>query len=292
MIIDCHMHLNQNMLSLPKMLAGMNANGIDKTVLIADMVESFSLGTWPERAGVDLLRLGLYYFNPLGRSACDMLTIDKKGHFVLLGKKYRIIAKPDNAAVAAAIEEHPDRFMGWMFINPSADPDYMSELERWSSNPAMIGVKAHPFWHDYPVRLLEPAAAWCRERGYPMLIHLGSRRGSGDYRRLPEKYPGLKIVYAHAGIPYFRKLWAYIRDMKDVHVDLSSVYLDRKLVRKAVDFLGPGKCLYGTDGPYSRKPVGEDYDYGWIKGWVESLPLSDREREMIFGGNFQALRKR
>ncbi|MDI6874581.1 MAG: hypothetical protein QME89_09740 [Actinomycetota bacterium] len=72
-------------------------------------------------------------------------------------------------------------------------------------------------------------------------------------------------------------------------MDLSSPYLSPGLVRWAVDFLGPGKCLYGTDGPYGEQAPGEDYDYGWIKGWVEALPLSAGEKEMIFSGNFLSI---
>ena len=62
-------------------------------------------------------------------------------------------------------------------------------------------------------------------------------------------------------------------------------------MREAVDFLGADKCLYGTDGPYGQQGSGEDYDYGLIKGWIEALPLSDREFEKIFSENFQGIIK-
>jgi predicted TIM-barrel fold metal-dependent hydrolase len=150
-------------------------------------------------------------------------------------------------------------------------------------------VKAHPFWHRYPISSLDGVAAWCKEHGYPLLIHLGCREGSGDYQRLPERFPGLKLLYAHAGIPYFQRLWAYIKDKDNVYVDISSLYLNQNLMREAVDFLGAGKCLYGTDGPYGHQNPGGDYDYGLIKGWVEALPLSDREFEKVFSTNFQEI---
>jgi predicted TIM-barrel fold metal-dependent hydrolase len=57
----------------------------------------------------------------------------------------------------------------------------------------------------------------------------------------------------------------------------------------AVDFLGADKCLYGTDGPYGSQSPGGDFDYGLIKGWVESLPLSDQQLEKVFSDNFQKI---
>jgi predicted TIM-barrel fold metal-dependent hydrolase len=290
MITDCHIHYDPDIFPLERMVASMDEHGIEKAALIATMVEPFYLRGRAKKSATDLLRSTLFHTNPLGQFIYET-TVDKKGNFILLGKKYRIFDKPDNNSVAEAIAKYPDRFLGWIFINPAAGGDTVAELERWSSVPAMVGVKAHPFWHRYPINKLEPAAAWCREHDYPLLIHLGSKGGGGDFRLLPERYPGLKVLYAHAGIPFFRKLWAYIKNRKDVYIDLSSPYLNRDLVRRAVDFLGAEKCLYGTDGPYGDQGVGEDFDYGFIKSWIDGLPLSDAELEKVLGGNFEAIRK-
>jgi uncharacterized protein len=291
MIIDCHMHYDPEMFTKDRMLAGMEANGIDKTALIASLCEPFWLDGRAKKMSGDLMRSALLNVNPVGHLLYQS-TLNKKGYFVLLGNKFRIYDQPDNGAVAKLIEEHPDRFMGWIFVNPSVDKDPVSTCEKWSSNPAMIGVKAHPFWHRYDVELLDSTAGWCREHGYPLLIHLGSKGNSGDYMRLPEKFPGLKILYAHAGIPYFKKLWSYIKDKKDVYVDLSSPgYVNMNLIKKAVDFLGPDRCLYGNDGPYGPQAPGEDFPYRIIKGWIEALPLSDKAFEKIFHENFEAIRK-
>jgi predicted TIM-barrel fold metal-dependent hydrolase len=290
MIIDCHIHYDPEILTLERMLACMDEHGIDKAALIATMVEPFYLEGRAKLAASDLLRYLLIRANTLGQIFYST-TIDKKGNFVLLGKKFRIYEKPDNAPVAEAVEKHPDSFTGWIFVNPVAGGDPVEEIEKWSSHPGMVGVKAHPFWHRYPISSLDGVAAWCREHGYPLLIHLGCREGSGDYQRLPEKYPGLKVLYAHAGIPYFQKLWAYIKDRDGVYVDLSSPYLNQDLMRKAVDFLGADKCLYGTDGPYGHQSPGGDYDYGLIKGWVGALPLSDQEFDKICSENYQGIIK-
>ena len=291
MIIDCHMHYDPKLFPLDRMVASMNSHGVDRTALIAPLCEPFYLESKAKKIAGDIMRAGLLHANSLGRMIYQS-TLSSKGYFILLGKKYRIYDNPDNSTIAEAIAKYPDKFLGWIFVNPAVDKKPVSEIEKWSSNPKMVGVKAHPFWHRYATELLDPIAGWCREHGYPLLIHLGSYGGSGDYRRLPEKYPGLKVIYAHAGIPYYRALWAYIKDKKNVYIDLSSPYLNQKLIRMAVDFLGAEKCLYGTDGPYGAQREGEDYDYGLIKDWIASLPLSDKELEKVFSGNFESLIKR
>ena len=291
MIIDAHVHYEPEILPLPRILASMDKHGIDKAALIAAANEPFYLsGNWLENNLGKLMRNCLYRVNPLGRSLYEILLDRKGNNIVLLGKKYALYTRPDNAPVARVVSENPERFMGWIFINPAAEEDPVAEVERWSAHPGMVGIKAVPFWHMYPVSELDGAAAWCREHGYPMLLHLGCREGSGDFRRLPERYPGLKIIYAHAGIPHFRKLWSYVKDKEGAYVDLSGPgYLDKKFIGEAVAFLGADKCLYGTDGPYGEQNPGEDFDYGARKGWIETLPLSDSELERIFSGNFQSI---
>jgi predicted TIM-barrel fold metal-dependent hydrolase len=286
-VIDGHVHFDPEALALERMLACMDRHGIGQAALIAAICEPFRVKGVVMRTSQYMLRLNLLRLNPLGRLLYGTM-VDKKGNFVLLTRKIRIYPEPDNALVAAAVEKHPDRFLGWVFVNPAVQ-EPLAELEKWGGHPGMVGAKAHPFMHSYPVSLLDPVAAWCMEHHRPLLVHLGGNRESGDYRRLPDRYPGLKIVYAHAGIPFFRELWGYARGKQGVYVDLSSPYLNRSLISSVVNYLGVDKCYYGTDGPYGSQAPGEDYDYGLIKGWIESLPLSGAEREKVFARNFEAI---
>ncbi len=284
MVIDCHMHLEPDMFTLDRMLACMDAHGIDKTALIATMVEPFYLGGFAKVNGQRLLRNALMRANALGRLIYQS-TVTSKGYFILLGKKYRIYPKPDNAPVAEAVQTHPDRFYGMIFVNPAADPDPVAEIEKWSGIPGMVGVKAHPFWHAYEVSKLEPVAAWCQEHGFPILIHLGQKASHGDYQILPRKFPDLKVIYAHAGVPWFKSLWAFVKDQPNVYVDLSSPYVNGNVTLGALEVLGAGKCLYGSDGPYGEQNPGQDYDYGVIKNRLEGM-LFGAEREAVMGANF------
>ncbi len=142
-------------------------------------------------------------------------------------------------------------------------------------------MKAHPFWHSYPVALLDDVAAFCEEMGLPILVHLGSSREHGDYRFLPERHTKLKIIYAHAAVPLYREIWSYAKNKENIFVDLSNpVYVDEGILPSVIGALGVEKCLHGTDGPYVNATQGRMLER------ILHLPLSDHDKEQILGRNF------
>jgi predicted TIM-barrel fold metal-dependent hydrolase len=152
--------------------------------------------------------------------------------------------------------------------------------------PGWIGVKCHPFWHNYAVEALAPVAEWCQEHQKPLLLHLGGNRENGNFRYLTRRFSHLRIIFAHAGVPWYRELWEHIRGRAHLSIDLSSPYLNEPLRREAVRFLGCEQCLYGTDGPYGYLGSDGGYDHGAILGEIERLGLSAQETALIKGGNF------
>jgi predicted TIM-barrel fold metal-dependent hydrolase len=266
----------------------MDRHGIDRIALIPTMVDPFQLSPFAEGVA-HLMRSALQSrLNPVGR-LMYRATVTGGGKFSVLGKTYPIYDQPDNDSVARLLLEHPTRFYGWIFVNPRAT-DPLLELERRASEPGWIGVKAHPFWHRYPVKMLDAVAAWCVEQERPILVHLGGDPERGDYRFLSERHPRLKILYAHAGVPYYQQLWEYAATRPRISVDLSSPYLDEALRRTAVADLGPGRCLYGSDGPYGcLDPEDGGYDHGAILRQIDRLPLIAPDKERILSGNFREL---
>jgi uncharacterized protein len=284
MIIDCHFHVDETMLTLEKMIEGMDQNGVNKTVLIPPMNETmFELDSRYQHNLQSFFRFLILNVPQLGLPIYNGLV--KEGYFNLYGSSYKIFSKPNNDIVASAIERYPDRFLGWAAVNPQI-PDSVDEIESYLTKPGFIGVKAHPFMHQYNIKALDQVAALCETKGIPIIIHLSSEPYSYEY--LPETYPKLKIIYAHAGLPFWKKLWKYVKVKPNVYVDLSSDYLTPEIVKKAVKVLGYRKVLYGCDGPYGMQKFNE-YDYSVKKNWVESLDIPDQHKEYILGKNFLAL---
>ncbi|MFJ7307640.1 amidohydrolase family protein [Peribacillus frigoritolerans] len=284
MIIDCHFHVDETMLTLEKMIEGMDKNDVTKTALIAPMNGTmFELDSIFQQGLQHLFRFLILNVPQIGLGIYDGLV--KDGHFKLYGNSYKIFTKPDNDIVATAIDRFPDRFLGWVAVNPMIDVS-VEEVESYLNKPGFIGVKAHPFMHEYNIKALDPVAAMCETKGIPMIIHLSSEPDS--YKYLPENYPELKLIYAHAGLPFWKKLWNYVKNQPNVFVDTSSDYLNPSIVKKAVESLGYRKVLYGCDGPYGMKKFNE-YDYLTKKSWVDSLQIPDNQKEYILGKNFLAL---
>lgn len=290
MIIDSHYHLETRIQPIEELIASMDKHGISQTALIPTMVEPFPMSPTATKLG-DLLRKALVN-GPRGIARfVYRTTVDSKGNFMLLGKKFRIYQRPDNSEVARAVEKYPERFVQWVFVNPAVE-DAVKEAKVWMDRPGAIGVKAHPFWHRYSVALLDPMADFCASKGWPLLVHLGGDKRSGDYRYLPDRHPKLKIVYAHAGVPFFTELWDYVKTKENVFVDISSPYLDESVAKKAVAALGADNCLYGTDGPYGFHDANGRFDHSEVLGWINRLDISDADREKILSGNFLAIARK
>ena len=47
-----------------------------------------------------------------------------------------------------------------------------------------------------------------------------------------------------------------------------------------MSYLGPERCLYGTDDPYGDEKTGL-----FIMKWINSLKIDKKSKEMIFSGN-------
>ncbi|MRH41464.1 amidohydrolase family protein [Aquibacillus halophilus] len=283
MIIDCHFHVDESMLTLEKMIEEMDKNNVSKTVLIPPMNETmFDTDSNVQHYVHSLFRFLILNVPQIGFKIYVSLVED--GYFKVNGK-HKVITKPDNDIVADAINKFPERFLGWAAVNPLIS-ESVEELESYLERPGFIGVKAHPFMHGYTIKKLNPIASLCQEKGIPIIIHLSSEPYS--YKYLPDKYPNLKVIYAHAGLPFWKKLWKYAKDQPNVFVDSSSDYLSASMVEKVVDALGYRKVLYGCDGPYGMKRFNE-YDYSHKKSWVDSLEIPEHQKEYIFGKNFLSL---
>jgi predicted TIM-barrel fold metal-dependent hydrolase len=288
-IIDCHAHFDARLLPAERILAKMDAAGVDRIAIIPAMNDPLP-GT-PERLLAIMRTLSGSAAGRVLVEATHRALLTPEGDLKLSGKVIPIYSRPDNESVARLVASHPDRFFGWIFLNPRNNPGVLDDLERWRHVPGMIGIKLHPHWHDYRTEILDPVLRRAEELRLPVLIHLGFRK-RGDFRSICARYPKLTVISAHAGFPFYKDLWAYKGEHPNLYVDLSSPYIDEKLARAAVAAMGPERCLYGTDAPYGFHEADESYDYGEIKGWVERMPVSSAARDGIFGGTFRAILER
>jgi predicted TIM-barrel fold metal-dependent hydrolase len=289
MIIDCHYHFEPRLLTQDRLLKKMCACGVDKVALMGVINEPIPK---PPDFLLKILRFALTHrsFRFLAKMLAANFT--PEGNIKIPAGVFQLYPDPANEPVFQAVADNPDRFLGWVFVNPKGETNQIQEFNRWKDNLGFIGVKAHPFWHRYPPVELLPVAEQLAKMGKPLLIHAGF--GShGDYDALVQKVPSLKLVLAHAGFPLYFDTWKKIKNNKNVYVDLSQTsYLNDRTTRQAVEYLGVERCLFGTDGPYGVHGNDHLFDYSFIKRRIEKL-FPDREiQKKLLGENFLKLIKK
>jgi uncharacterized protein len=286
MIIDCHYHLERKLLTDDELLKKMDECKVDKVALMGVINEPIPK---PPEFLLKILRFTLTHssFRFLAKVLAANFT--SESDIKLPTGIFHLYPNPKNEPIFQAVADKPDRFLGWVFVNPQGGTDQIQELNKWKDKPGFIGVKAHPFWHRYqPVDLL-PVAVQLAKMEKPLLIHAGFD-AHGDYDVLLKKVPDLKLILAHAGFPLYSDTWNKIKNNKNVYVDLSQTsYLNDRTTWQAIEYLGVERCLFGTDGPYGVHGDDGLFDYSFIKRRIERLfPDTDIQKKLL-GENFLEL---
>ncbi len=287
MIIDAHYHLEERMETVDKLLGHMDQYGIDRVALMPPLNTPFKIDWFAKKSTSPFQRACNSRWQKIGLNLYKVL-VSRDGKYRIGARSYPIYDSPDNENTARIIKAYPDKFLGWIAVNPNVSNPII-EVEKRAKEAGWIGVKTHPFMYRHSISALDEVAAYCVEKNWPILMHLGADQARGDYSYLPERHPRLKIIYAHAGLPFFRDLWDYAGKKKNVYVDLSCSLLDSSILAQAVNKLGPGKCLYGSDSPYGYPGADGSHDYSRVLNSVLRLPIKETEMDKINGDNFREI---
>ena len=284
MVIDSHAHLEEE-IPAGKLIELMDRDGVDRSVVFAGAMER--IPSTPDRLLSFFRFLLTSPLGVVGRRIYNRFV--RGGDLVVSGKPYHIFRDPDNDTVGEQVARHPDRLLFYAFINPKGSRDAVEVLEDCRSRFDVRGVKTHAWFHTFdPATDLVPLARRCVDLGLPLLIHLGGSARTGNAEALLAACPGLKLILAHAGIPYFQRIWPLLDRYPDLHLDVSGPYLNAPKVEEVVRAVGSRRVLFGTDGPYGLRTEG-GYSYRPMMEWIERLPIPDGEKEDIFSGNFLRL---
>ena len=286
MVIDCHYHLETRMQSIENLILKMELNGIEKTALIPIICD-----VPPELTSFTLKLFHMILFHKLTRPFAlkFVSSFTPEGDLILQNKHIKLYKDFDNESVAKAIKSYPDKFYGWIFVNPKGNNDQVDEYNKWRRYSGFIGVKAHPYWNQYQLKELLPVAHLAAQDGRPLLIHAGLD-DDDKIEAFTKAVPNLKLILAHAGFPGYSDTWRKVCDNENVFVDLcANAYVNEKTTKQAVDYLGAERCLFGTDGPYGFHSDDGFFDNGFIKRRIELLFQDQGIQNKILGDNFRKL---
>jgi aminocarboxymuconate-semialdehyde decarboxylase len=231
-----------------------------------------------------------------------------------------------NDSLVKAHEQYPKRFVGLATL-PMQDPTLaLGEVQRIGSNRAIRGVylATHVNGKNLDEREFHPIYAKCEELGLHVYLHpvnpLGAERMRNYYLRnflgnpydtgvaaaslmfggVMDAYPKLEVILPHAGGAYPALIGRMehgttVRPETKHMTKPPSAYLRRfhydtvshhpQLMVYIARLAGADRVVLGSDHPADMSLV-SPFD------WVETLTeLSERERDMIVGGNAARLLK-
>jgi len=161
--------------------------------------------------------------------------------------------------IADMCQRNPGRFYGLASLSPHGDHDaYRREVERCVKDLHFVGVKLHTIGHGVNPLSTDGDFVFAtgHDLGIPVMVHTGP----GVPFALPalcipaaRKYPGLKIVLAHAGFAVFTAE-AQVAASVCGNLYLETSWCIVEDIRWMISTIGPDRVMMGSDLP-SNVPV-------------------------------------
>ncbi len=223
----------------------------------------------------------------------------------------------DAASVAAAVERHPSRFVGFFMVDPTQANAAVSTAYALDRD-RMGAICLYPAMHRYSLhderarKIVEVAAS---RPGTAVFVHcgvlsVGIRKKLGlpspfDIRfsnpaalhAVALAYPAVPFIVPHFGAGYFREALMLADLCPNVVLDTSSsnawmrYHPDltlRAVFRQALAVAGPERLVFGSDSSF--------FPRGWVATVYEQqttaldeIGASAEVKNAIFGGNFDRL---
>jgi predicted TIM-barrel fold metal-dependent hydrolase len=186
----------------------------------------------------------------------------------------------DGDSVIAAVRLHPERFYGYMMVNPAA-PAALGQVEAALATGNVQALCFFPAMHRYSIQddrvaaLLELLAARPATIAFVHcgVLSVGVRKALGlpspfdmkfsnpiDLHAVALRFSQLRFVVPHFGAGYLREALMLCDLCPNVYLDTSSsnswmryeeAHLDlRTVFRRALDVVGPQRLLFGTDSSF------------------------------------------
>lgn len=188
-----------------------------------------------------------------------------------------------NSYILEAVDNHPDRLIGFMRIDPRRKTGALEEIDIYYGK-GLKGIKLHPKSQDFGpdhaflYKILEKA----QEYDLPVVFDTGKPIFPNKaFLELAFRFPEVNIILAH------------LRGMDSVPVvsEYPNLYqglakaAELEGIKKAVDVLGAGKIIAGSDTPYG------DMRFEMVDKFRD-MELSSRELDRIRRKNIEALIKK
>ncbi|MFD2784424.1 amidohydrolase family protein [Hymenobacter rubripertinctus] len=159
-----------------------------------------------------------------------------------------------NAQVAGLVRQQPGRFYGFAFVHARRDRGRVRELVgRAVRDYGFVGIKCHRYDARISREICDVARAFCLPVLYDVVGEISV------VELLAEQYPDVNFIIPHLGS--FADDWRAQAGLIDYLVRCPNIYTDTSgvrrfdILRRALERAGPGKFLFGSDGPWLHPGV-------------------------------------
>jgi uncharacterized protein len=224
----------------------------------------------------------------------------------------------DQESVIEAVRAFPQRFYGYMMVNPVA-PSPAADVERALATGHIHGLCFFPAMHRYSIQDDRAMALLDLLAGHPRsiafvhcgVLSVGVRKKLGlpspfdmrfsnpiDVHAVALRYPEIRFVIPHFGAGYLREALMLCDLCPNVYLDTSSSnswtryeesHLDlRAVFRRALDVAGPKRLFFGTDSSYFPRGWNRDIFEAQTKALYE-IGITEETARLIFHDNLMQL---
>jgi len=205
--------------------------------------------------------------------------------------------RENNDIIINAVRRHPDRFIGFLTLNPVYQRESLDEISR-CVDQGMAGYKGYtqvkinnPLY--YPIiekfidlKMIVLMHGFCQLglAGYRMKYDIGKAPNTSipeDFVDAARRYPEAMFQFAHIG---GGGDWEYeckaFRDVPNIFVDTSGSNNEEHMIDFALKYLGEERIFFGTDNSF----------YQGV-GKILAADLSESQKNKIFFENYNNILK-
>ncbi|MDR3574372.1 MAG: amidohydrolase family protein [Anaerolineaceae bacterium] len=217
----------------------------------------------------------------------DRLGIDKA--VLCPNKPLTYQLESANRLVADSVRQHPDRFLGWVRVDPWQGQGALAELKNGIENLNLNGLLLHPYEELFQIsdRRVDALLAYAGQRGLPVMVETGYHLLSHplDLAELAHRFPGVTLIGTHglqmddAGFALTDSDLA-MRECPNIIMESSGMYAPDNMLG-VVENLGQSRLLFGSHSPWLSLEFELER--------CQRLNLSAEQKQAVLGGNILKL---
>lgn len=193
-----------------------------------------------------------------------------------------------NAEIDELLKQYPQRFLGYITVNPNPPGQALQQLERWAHFHQPPLIKLHPALHHYPVTgpHCRPIWDYANATGAVVLVHTWDSDpdcGPLLFPDIANQHPRARILLGHSGVTWrgYHQAMEAAAKAPNLYLELCGSQRHRLIVERAVDRVGAERILFGSDMPYLEASM--------TLAHVLTARISDAAKEKILRTNFLRL---